>query len=49
MEYPTTVSTSEIPTSGGATITLEKTLRQQTGTTIDTVVQWMTVSGELVV
>ena len=45
MEYPTTVSTTEVPTSGGATITLEKTLRQQTGTGIDAVVQWMTVSG----
>lgn len=45
MEYPTTVSTSEVPTSGGASITLEKTLRQETGAAIDSVVQWMTVSG----
>ena len=45
MEFPTTVSTSEVPTGGGATITLEKTLRQQTGAAIDSVVGWMTVSG----
>ena len=45
MEYPTTVSTSEVPTTGGATITLEKTLRQQTGTAIDEVIRWVTVSG----
>ena len=46
MEYPTTVSRSEVPTASGATITLEKTLRQQTGSAIDATVKWMTVSGD---
>ena len=46
MEYPTTVSTSEIPTSSGTSITLEKTLRQQTGARIDATVKWLTVSGD---
>ena len=45
MEFPTTVSTSEVPTSGGATITLEKSLRQQTGATIDDLIKWVTLSG----
>ncbi len=45
MEYPTTVSTSQIPTTGGATITLEKTIRQQTGAGIDSAVGWITVTG----
>ena len=45
MTFPTTVSTSEVPTASGTTIVLEKTLRQQTGSTIDSIVKWMTVSG----
>ena len=45
MEYPTTISTSQIPTTGGATITLEKTIRQQTGAWIDSAVGWVTVTG----
>ncbi len=46
MEYPTTISTSQIPTSSGTSITLEKTLRQQTGSGIDASVKWLTVSGD---
>ena len=46
MEYPTTVSTSQIPTNSGTSITLEKTLRQQTGAGIDEAVKWLTVSGD---
>ena len=46
MEYPTTVATTEVPTGGGNTIFLEKTLRQQTGSGIDAAVNWLTLSGD---
>ena len=42
MEFPTTVSTSEVPTDGGTTITLKKSVRQVTGTWIDDRVDWLT-------
>ena len=45
MEFPTTVSSSEVPTQGGNTITLEKTVRQVTGDTIDDIVGWITTNG----
>lgn len=45
MEFPTTVSIREIPTGGGSTIQLEKTVRQATGETIDAGVKWLTVKG----
>ena len=45
MEFPTTVSITEIPTGGGSTMELEKTLRQATGASIDTGVKWLTVKG----
>ena len=46
MEFPTTVSTSEIETSGGGVITLEKTLRNVVGGAIDDAVTWMVVEGD---
>ena len=42
MEFPTTVSTSQIPTEGGNSITLEKTVRQVTANAIDGAVKWIT-------
>ena len=45
MEFPTTVSTSEVATSGGATITLKKSLRDVTGGAIDDGVSWLTTNG----
>ena len=35
MEFPTTVSSSTVQTSGGGTVTLEKTIREVTGSAID--------------
>ncbi len=45
MEFPTTVSTSEVATSNGATITLKKSLRDVTGGAIDDGVKWLTTNG----
>lgn len=45
MEFPTTVSTSQVETSNGATITLERSVREVTGGAIDEAVRWLTVSG----
>lgn len=45
MEYPTTVSSSEITTSSGGTIELTKTVRDVTGTAIDDAVRWVTREG----
>ena len=45
MEFPTTVSTSEVATSGGGSVTLTKTVRQVTGNVIDEAVDWLTVEG----
>ena len=45
MDFPTTVSSSEVQTTRGGTVTLEKTVRQVTGGAIDDVVAWMTVEG----
>ena len=42
MEFPTTVSTSEVPTTGGGTVTLTKSVRQVTGSWIDDRVDWLT-------
>ncbi|MDE2824340.1 MAG: proline/glycine betaine ABC transporter permease [Chloroflexota bacterium] len=42
MEFPTTVSTTEVPTDGGNTVTLKKSVRQVTGTWIDDRVDWLT-------
>ena len=45
MEFPTTVSSSTIQTSGGGTVTLEKTIREVTGSAIDDAVGWITKEG----
>ena len=45
MEFPTTVSTSEVPSGSGATITLTKSVRQVTGGWIDDFVNWLQVEG----
>ncbi len=45
MGFPTTVSSSEVPTASGGTITLERSLRQATGDAIDDAVTWITVNG----
>ncbi len=45
MDFPTTVSTAEVPTTGGATITIEKSLREATGEAIDDGIDWLTEKG----
>ena len=45
MDFPTTVATSEVATSDGATITLERSVRQVTGERIDDLVNWITKRG----
>ena len=46
MEFPTTVSSSELPTSGdGNTITVTRSVRDVTGNGIDDVVSWVTREG----
>ena len=45
MDFPTTVSSSEVETTRGGTLTLDRTVRQVTGGAIDDAVQWMTVEG----
>ena len=42
MDFPTTVSRTQVPTEGGNSITLEKTVRQVTGHAIDNGVDWVT-------
>ena len=46
MGFHTTVSTSEVATSGGRTITLTKSLRQATGNVIDDGISWVTKRGD---
>lgn len=46
MEYPTTVSSSEVATTGGNTIQIEKSLRQVTGDRIDDWATWLTKNGD---
>lgn len=46
MEYPTTVSSSEVETTGGNTITIEKSLRKVTGESIDNWASWVTTNGD---
>lgn len=46
MEYPTTVSSSEVATTGGNTILIERSLRQVTGQKIDDWASWLTVNGD---
>ena len=45
MEFPTTVSTTEVTTSSGGTITLTTTIRDETGAAIDSAVRWVTREG----
>ena len=45
MEFPTTISTSEVPTSDGGSVTLERTLGEATAQTIDDAVAWVVRSG----
>ncbi len=45
MAFPTTVSRSEVQTSGGGTVTLERTVREVTGGAIDNAVNWITREG----
>ena len=46
MEFPTTISQSEEPTSGGRTVTLDRTVREVTGDSIDDAVSWITQEGD---
>ena len=45
MEFPTTVSSADIQTSSGNVVTLDRTVREVTGDTIDNVVTWITREG----
>ena len=45
MEFPTTVSTTEVPTDGGGSVTLTKSVRQVTGSWIDDRVDWITLEA----
>ena len=46
MKYPTTVSRSEVATTGGNTIQIEQSLRQVTGAAIDEWADWLTRNGD---
>ena len=46
MEFPTTVSQSEVPTAGTRTLTLDRTVREVTGDVIDDGVDWVTEEGD---
>ena len=45
MDFPTTVSTTEIPTSGGGTVVLERSVRDVVTDRIDDAVDWITREG----
>ncbi len=45
MDFPTTVSTTSVETTGGSDLALERTIRQVTADAIDDAVSWMTRSG----
>ena len=45
MDFPTTVSSADIQTSSGNVVTLDRTVREVTGDTIDNVVAWITREG----
>ena len=45
MEYPTTVSKSEVATSNGNTIPIERSLRQVTGDRVDASVKCLTLEA----
>ncbi len=46
MEFPTTISQSEVPTAGTGTVTLDRTVREATGDAIDDGVDWLTEEGD---
>ncbi len=46
MEFPTTISQSEEPAGDGRTVTLDKTVREVTGDSIDDAVSWLTEEGD---
>ncbi len=46
MEFATTVSTSEVATTGGNSIQIERSLRQVTGAKIDDWASWLTKNGD---
>jgi hypothetical protein len=45
MDFPTTVKSIPVETSNGATITLERSVRDVTGGAIDQGVEWLTING----
>ena len=45
MEFPTTVSSREVPTDSGGSVTLTESVRQVTGSWIDDRVDWITREG----
>ena len=45
MDYPTTLSSTYIETSGGPSIKVEKTIRKETAKTINVAVKWATIEG----
>ena len=45
MEFPTTVSSSEVTTSSGGSISLTRTIRDVSGAAIDDAVRWITREG----
>ncbi len=45
MDFPTTVSSTDIQTASGNVVTLDRTVREVTGDTIDNVVTWITREG----
>ena len=46
MEFPTTVSSTQVTAGAGTTITLDKSLREVTGDSIDEGVTWLTREGD---
>ena len=48
MEFPTTVSTSQVSTGSdsGSTVEVERSVRDVTGTAIDDAVDWITIEGD---
>ena len=45
MDYPTTVSTTEVSTTDGSTVRVTKSVRDASGTAIDDAVDWVTLKG----
>ncbi len=45
MEFPTTVSRTEVETDNGGTLVLERTVREAIGGAIDDAVDWVTLKG----